>query len=91
LIGLGRYDEAVRDADAALAIRRAKLTPDSAATVQTLYHLGLARYAQGDTKAAKELWDDALARAPRAYRPNNPELAKLKASIAHPLPPSRNG
>jgi len=91
LLGLGRYDEAARDADAALTIRRAKLTPDSAATVQTLYHLGLARYAQGDTKAAKELWDDALARAPRAYRPNNPELAKLKASIAHPLPPSRNG
>lgn len=91
LIRLGRYDEAVHDADAALAIRRAKLAPDSAATVQTLYHLGLAHYAQGDTKTAKELWDDALARAPRAYRPNNPELAKLKAAIANPLPPSRDG
>jgi serine/threonine-protein kinase len=89
LLGLGRYDEAVRDAEAALTIRRAKLAPDSAATVQTLYHLGLAHHSLGDTKTAKQLWNDALERAPRAYRPDNPELAKLKVAIANPLPPSQ--
>jgi serine/threonine-protein kinase len=88
LIGLGRYQEAQHDAEQALAIRRAKLSPDAAATVQTLYHIGLARYALGDTAGSKQVWDDALDRAPRAYRLDNPELAELQAEIANPRLPA---
>jgi serine/threonine-protein kinase len=84
LMALRRFDEALDDAKAALAIRRAKLPADSPGVVYGLLHLGLVEYALHHPEQAKADWDEALARAPRAWPQGGSELARLRAAIADP-------
>jgi tetratricopeptide (TPR) repeat protein len=83
-MALRRYDEARSDAEAALAIRRAKLPADAPAVVQSLLHAGLAEYALNQREGAKANWDEALERAPRAYPDGGDELAHVRLVIADP-------
>jgi hypothetical protein len=71
-VALPRYEEARADAEAALAIRRAKLPPDAPAVVHSLVHAGLAEYALHNAEGARptgtKRWKGHRARGPTAAR-----------------------
>jgi hypothetical protein len=48
-------------------------------------HLGIAEHALGNTDAARALFDEALAKAPKAYADRPDELASVRADAADPV------
>lgn len=83
-LALDRYADAAAGAERAAPLFRSGFPADHPALVQSLLHLGLARYAVGDTIGARAAWDEALARSASAYGAGSPETAKVRDTIAHP-------
>jgi hypothetical protein len=81
LVALPRYVEARADAEAALAIRRAKLPPDAPAVVHSLVHAGLAEYALHNAESVKT---NRYERAPRAWPDGGTDLTHVRAVIGDP-------
>jgi len=81
LLGLKRNEEALQNALAALAIRQGKLVAEHPDIVTTLVHVGLAEQAQGNSTGARQSWDEAERRAPRAFSSDSVDWEKLRAKI----------
>jgi serine/threonine-protein kinase len=84
LLGLGRYALAIGDAEEALTIVRRTVPHDHPLLVFSLFHVGLARYALGDAKAAEPFWTEALELGPRALASDPWRLKRIRDAIARP-------
>ena len=77
---LGRYDEAIATADAAIASENGKPSRD---TVAARNAKATASFKAGRVAAAKRSWDEALALAPAAMGTEHPNYAAILANSAN--------
>jgi len=84
LLGLGRNDEALADAQQALTIDRAKLGRDHPELIHALWLIGQVQFVRGDPASAKTYWDEALAGATRTYGADSSRLRRLQAVTTNP-------
>jgi tetratricopeptide (TPR) repeat protein len=85
LLHLDRYDEASKDAEEALAIWRKALPANHPLIVYSLLHVGLARFALGDTQGAQTVWSEALELAPGVLADNPARLDLMRRALTDPL------
>lgn len=77
---LGRYDEAIAVADAAIKREDGKPSRD---TVAARNAKAMALFRKGEVASAKRSWDEALALAPDAMGTGHPNYAAILASAAN--------
>jgi len=84
LLGLGRTDEALADAQKALTIDAAKLGSNHPELIHALWMMGQVQFVRGEPASAKTYWDDALARARRTYGNESSRYRRLLAITSNP-------
>ncbi|MBC8105710.1 MAG: tetratricopeptide repeat protein, partial [Anaerolineae bacterium] len=80
---LGRNDDAVAHARAALEIRRKLLGNEHEDTLVSVNHLGLVLRANGNLNEAEPLWREAAGTGTRAFGPDDPRTVLWTFNLAH--------